>query len=209
MCFDPNIPKPGTPDMASEIVVKDAVLPAKARFCVKCKKHLPVACFMSKNGKHDDTLCNQHEPERNGLRYCRGCEDFVALGLFPKGPKQFACKKHMNLYGGVQKSKKKQMENPDTRRRTQQWHRCYTDGKKFKLSLPRMGQAAIEVEIRKVDQTGTGNYAVMPINVKLVMSSQNVAVVTLDQRIELWKMVDACDLEEYTRMITAIRSSYN
>ena len=152
--------------MASEAVSGEPVLPVKARFCVKCKKHLPVACFMSKDGVHDDTLCNQHEPERNGLRYCRGCQDFVALALFPKGPKQFACRKHMNLYGGVQKSKKKQMENPDTRRRTQQWQRCYADGKKFKLSLPRMGQAAIEVEIRKVDKTGTGNYAVMPINVK-------------------------------------------
>ena len=73
MCFDPKIPQPGTPDMASEIVVKEAVLHAKARFCVKCKKYVPINYFMTDDSTLSETVCNRHELEKTldtkGLRY--------------------------------------------------------------------------------------------------------------------------------------------
>ena len=70
--------------MASEIASGEPPVPTKARFCVKCKEYFAVACFVCNDGTDDATLCNRHEPEKNGLRYCRGCDDFVALNLFPK-----------------------------------------------------------------------------------------------------------------------------
>ena len=126
MCSRSKIPHADTDDMASEIAVGEPVLPTKARFCVKCKDYFPVACFMSDNGTDDATLCNRHEPAKNGLRYCRGCDDFVALHLFPKSTKPgFACKKHVSLYGGGRNAKLKQMTDISRAgRMTSACHHC-------------------------------------------------------------------------------------
>jgi len=114
----------------------------------------------------------------------------------------------MNLYGGVKKSKKKQMANPETKRRTQQWRRCHEDGKKLHHTPPSMRQIDIEREIQKVDSKSTGNYAVMPVDIKTATSPLDVTVVTLEQRVELMKLVDSGDLDAYTRVLAAIQSSY-
>jgi len=71
-----------------------------------------------------------------------------------------------------------------------------------------MGQAEIEIEIRKVATKGILQFAVMPVDVKQKTSPQNVVVVTLKQRKELLKIVKARDFDEYTRIITAIQESY-
>jgi hypothetical protein len=178
------------------------------RLCTKCREYFPVACFLLEDGTDDLTLCNRHEPAKKGLRYCRGCEDFVALDLFPKGPKQFACRKHMGIFGGAKESKRKQMRNPETKRRTQQWHRCYQDGKKFKNSLPSMGQAEIENEIRKVVSKDAEKYSVMPVDVNITTSSENAVVVTHGQRKRLLKLFDSGDVAEYQRVVGEIQSSY-
>ena len=178
------------------------------RLCTKCREYFPVACFLLKDGTDNPTLCNRHEPAKKGLRYCRGCEDFVALDLFPKGYKQFACRKHMGVFGGVKESKKKQMGNPETKRRTQQWHRCYGDAKKFKHSLPCMGQAEIENEIRKIVSKDKEKYSVMPVDVNIKTSSENAVVVTHGQRKHLLKLFDSGDPAEYKRVVEDIQASY-
>ena len=114
----------------------------------------------------------------------------------------------MNLYSGVQKSKKKQMANPETKRRTQQWRRCYEDSKKLRHAPPSMCQIDIEREIKKVDSKSTGNYAVMPVDIKIATSPLNVIVVTLEQRVDLMKLVDSGELDAYKRVLAAIQSSY-
>jgi len=66
-------------DMASEIVSGEPALPTKARFCVKCKKYVPINYFMTDNGSVSESVCNRHELERtldtNGLRYCKICDN--------------------------------------------------------------------------------------------------------------------------------------
>jgi len=106
------------------------------RYCVKCRTYMSVTCFTLEDGSTHASICDRHDAYKKGLRFCRGCNDYVALDLFPKGALAYACKKHMKLHGGSQKAKKKQMENPDTKRRTVQWRMCYVDAKKFKHLLP-------------------------------------------------------------------------
>ena len=209
MCFDPKIPQPGTPDMASEIVVKEAVLPAKARFCVKCKEYFPVACFVGKDGTADATLCNRHEPAKNGLRYCRGCDDYVALDLFPKKTRPgYACKKHFNMHGGGKRAYDKISNNPHKRNLKLQWKRFYNDSVKFKHPKTRMSKREVELEILKVDPSATGNYAVMPVDTRIATGPQNVVIVTLQQRKTLMKKVDMDDTAEYASMVSEILASY-
>jgi len=194
--------------MLCEEKTEEGIVVQNERYCVKCRTYMSVACFTQEDGSTHATICDRHEPYKKGLRFCRGCNDYIALDLFPTGSLAYACRKHMKLHGGSQKAKKKQMENPDTKRRTLQWRMCYNDGKIFKHLLPRMGQAEIEIEIRKVDTKGILQLAVMPVDVKQKTSPQNVVVVTLQQRKELLKIVKARDFDEYTRIITAIQESY-
>jgi len=209
MCFDPKIPQPGTPNMASEITVGEAALPAKARFCVKCKDYFPVACFVGKDGTDDATLCNRHEPAKNGLRYCRGCGDYVALNLFPRGSRPgYACRKHVNVHGGGREIKQKRMNDPIKKRRTWQWKMAYDDGKKFKQIPIGMCQQEIEIEINKVDKQGTGNYVMMPMDTRKPITTENSVVVTLEERKVLMKLVNKQNIEEYTRILLEIQSAY-
>ena len=180
----------------------------KGGICVKCRVYLPAECFISSDGVDGGTVCNRHEHEAKGLRYCRGCEDFVALDLFPKYTKRFACRKHMNIFGGIQKSKRKHRADPDNRRRHTQYVLCYRDNKKFKHDTPSMGKGEIELEIRKIDKEGVGNYAVMPVDAKIATSPTNIAVVTLQQRKDLFKLIKLGDNVGYTQMLTDIQRSY-
>ena len=182
----------------------------KARFCTKCKKILPLVCFTDANNitKEDNAICDKHGPEAQGLRYCRGCEDFVALDLFPRGCRPgYACRKHVNEFGGGQETWKKRMSDPNTKRRTWQWKMCYNDAKTFKQTIFTMSQKEIELEITKVDKHATGKYLIMPIDIHIPISPLNLIVVSVEQRKNLMKLVTKGDLLEYTRIITEIHTT--
>jgi len=195
--------------MTSDVTTAALPLPPKARYCVKCKDYFPVACFVSNDGTDDATLCNRHEPAKNGLRYCRGCDDFVALDLFPRGSRPgFACRKHVNVYGGGREIKQKRMRDPIIKRRTWAWKMAYGDGKKFKQIPIGMCQKEIETEINKVDKQETGNYVMMPIDTGKRITTENSVVVTLEQRKALMKLVNKQNIEEYTRIVLEIQNPY-
>ena len=96
----------------------------KARYCVKCKSFLPVECFTDTQFPvaQCNVVCNRHDPEKNGLQYCKGCDDFIALDLFPRGSTLgFACRKHVNEYGGGREAKRKQLIDVEKKRRIYTW----------------------------------------------------------------------------------------
>jgi len=206
MCFDSKIPHPGTPDMASEIVVKEAVLPAKARFCVKCKKYVPINYFVTDDGTLSETVCNRHELEKtldtNGLRYCKVCDNYIALDLFPRtGRTVYICKKHIYARQAVRKSVETEESHPHRKRLLWQWKLCWADSKKFRQRSMGMSQSEIDIEIAKIDNKGDRNHAVMPIDAEKKMTCENCVVVTLEKRKMLMKLVINEDLEGYAQMI--------
>jgi hypothetical protein len=192
--------------MASEIVAGQPALPAKARFCVKCKDYFPVACFVSDNGTDDATLCNRHEPAKNGLRYCRGCNDFVALDLFTKGPTQaFACKKHLTLYGGGREAEHRRMQDVQKKRRIFIWRQCYTDRKIFNQATIAIRQNEIEKKVIKINPNPLpGVYAVVPIDCTAIVTPDNIAVVSLKERKTLIKMFRANETKKYAHTVAQI-----
>ena len=99
MCSGSKPPHPGTDDMASEIVAGEPAMPAKARFCVKCRIYIPIDYFMKDDATDSGSVCNRHELEKkldtNGLRYCKVCNNYIALDLFPRtGAISYICKRH-------------------------------------------------------------------------------------------------------------------
>jgi len=179
-----------------------------ARFCTKCKKFLPLTCFATTiTTKEGDTICDKHGPEAQGLRYCRGCKDFVALDLFPRGCRPgYACRKHVNAFGGGQETWKKRMSDKNVKRRTWQWKMVYNDAKMFKHTNFNMSQKEIEFEITKIDKNATGEYLIVPIDINTAISPLNSTVVSVEQRKKLMKLVKKRDILEYTRMVTDIQT---
>ena len=178
----------------------------KARFCVKCKDYFPLACFVCNDGTDDATLCNRHEPAKKGLRYCRGCDDFVALDLFTKGPTQaFACKKHLTLYGGGREAQHKRMQDVQQKRRIFIWRQCYADRKIFNQATIAIRQHEIEMQVIKINPNPLpGVYAVVPIDCTAIVTPENIAVVSLKERKTLIKLFRANDIEKYTHTVVQI-----
>jgi len=100
------------------------------------------------------------------------------------------------------------MSDPVKKRRTWQWKMCYDDGKKFKQIPIGMCQKEIESEINKVDKQGTGKYVMMPIDITKPITIGNSVVVTLEERKALMKLVNKKNIQEYTRTVVTIQSSY-
>jgi len=158
---------------------------------------------VSDNGTDHPTICNRHESEKNGLRYCRGCDDFVALHLFPKTTKPgFACKAHVSLHGGGKKAKLKQMTDVNKKRRILAWKLCYTDRIFFKQEKIAIRQNEIEDEVMKVDHNPLpGMYAAVPIDCTAMVSPQNIAVVTMKERKILIKLFQENNIAKYNETI--------
>jgi len=209
MCSGSKPPHPGTDDMASEIVAGEPAMPAKARFCVKCKIYIPIDYFMKDDGTDSGSVCNRHELEKNldtnGLRYCKVCNNYIALDLFPRtGAISYICKRHKYAAEVVRKSKETEESHPGKKKRLRQWTMCWNDSRKFKQVSIGMSQHEIDSEISKIDKEGTAQHAVMPIHVDKIITSQNCVVVTVEKRKKLMKMVARNDLEGYAKMIAEI-----
>jgi len=195
--------------MSCEATEQKSMSPTKARYCLKCREYFPVACFISEDGTDDMTVCNRHEPAKKGLRYCRGCDDFIALDLFPKRERPgYACRKHFNLHATGKRAHDKISQDPEKQNRTLQWRRFYNDCTKFRHENLEMSKTEVEIEILKIDPSATGNYALMPVDTKIPTTTQNLVVVTLEQRVTLMKLFDKKDTIAYLELVKEIRTSY-
>jgi hypothetical protein len=182
---------------------REEVAPKKGRYCVKCKKHVPVNYFVWQDGTTHQTMCNRHELEHkldsDGLRYCKVCDNFIALDLFPKtGRTRYMCKKHIYETDNVRRNK------PDQKRRLRQWKMCWTDSKKFKQTSIGMTQAEVDDKVAEFDSDRKYAYAVMPIDTGGKITPDNCVVVTLETRRRLMRFVDENDLEAYAQMVARI-----
>jgi len=66
----------------------------------------------------------------------------------------------------------------------------------------------VDIEITKVDQTKSSKFALMPLDIEKIISTQNSVVVTLEQRKILKKLAHKKKIDEYTTLTTELRSFY-
>jgi len=192
--------------MLSDVTTAALSPPKKARFCVKCKIYIPINYFVTDDGTVSESVCNRHELEKTldmkRVRYCKVCDNYIALDLFPRtGAMSYICKKHKYASDVARRSKETEGSHPGKKRRLKQWKRCWTDSRKLKQVSIGMSQIEIDVEIAKIDQKGTGQHAVVPIDVEKVITTENCVVVTTQKRKKLMKMVAMNDLEGYAKMV--------
>ena len=192
--------------MSWEETPEEAPCLAKARFCEKCRVYVPIALFVSNDGTDESTVCNRHQAAEEALRYCKGCKDFVALDLFPRGKRPgFACRKHFHHYGGGRLYHDKAMQDPVRKRRKTQWLRFCRDGLKFRHTVVAMSRDELEAATLKIDPIAPDQYAAMPLDTKMPTAAKNVIFVTLQQRTLLMKLVDKNNLSEYAKIVAGIQ----
>ena len=208
-CTTTKNPHIHTEEMASEIIKGEVGSPRKALYCIKCKKYVPSNYFTTDDGTVSESVCNRHELEKtletDGVRYCKECDKYIALDLFPRtGAVSYVCKKHKYAAEVVRKSKQTEDTHPGKKRRLKQWTMCWADSKTFKQASIGMSQNEIDLEIAKIDQKRTGKYRIMPIDVEKILTIDNCVVVTMQKRKNLMKMVSTHDLEAYATMIKKV-----
>ena len=149
--------------------------------------------------------CEIRDDNSELLRYCKVCDNYIALDLFPRtGTGSYICKKHKYAAEALRKSKETEDTHPGRKRRRTQWQTCWNDSRAFKQVSIGMSQQEIDLEIAKIHPKGTGKHAVMPIDVAKIITTANCVVVTAETRKKLMKMVARNDLEGYAKMIAEI-----
>ena len=73
-------------------------------------------------------------PDRNGVRFCRVCNEFLPIYAFPTGQRRYTCKTHLWMRVGI-KAQKKLLAKPGKKLLSCIWNSCYKDGQRLARCL--------------------------------------------------------------------------
>ena len=139
-------------------------------------------------------------PDRNGVRFCRVCNEFLPIYAFPTGQRRYTCKTHLWMRVGI-KAQKKLFAKPQKKLFSSIWNSCYKDGQRLARCLglgawdlsPTLTQADIGSMLDAGaalepprSQLGVDQMALLPINLMAPLSTENAALVTKDERQRLF-----------------------
>jgi hypothetical protein len=147
-------------------------------------------------------------PDCNGVRFCRVCNQFLPICEFPKGQKRYTCKTHLWMRAGSKARRALFAAKPRKKLLSSIWNNCYKDGRRLARCLgldalnlsPRLTQAdigSIDAEAAQISQLGVDQMAVLPINLKAPLSTENAALVTKDERQRLFEKL--CSVQTFLK----------
>jgi hypothetical protein len=142
-------------------------------------------------------------PDRNGVRFCRVCNEFLPIYAFPTGQRRYTCKTHLWMRVGI-KAQKKLFAKPRKKLLSSIWNNCYKDGRRLARCLG-LGARDLSLTLTQADigsmldagaalepprsQLGVDTFdqmALLPINLMAPLSTENAALVTKDERQRLF-----------------------
>ena len=94
-------------------------------------------CLVAPEDKSDSPITcasTTKVPDRDGVRFCRVCQAFKPVSIFPAGPRRFVCRTHFWERQGETR-KLLLFTNPRKRAVIHLWKRLYEDGRTLGLSL--------------------------------------------------------------------------
>ena len=123
-------------------------------------------------------------PDLNGVRFCRVCNEFLPIDMFPIGQRRFTCRPHLWERIG-KKSRKALLLKPRKRLLASIWTRCYKDARMIGLSLV-LKQADIDRILDTIEEQGPNlcidEVALVPRELSVPMSKENTALVSKQER---------------------------
>ena len=107
-------------------------------------------CLVAPEDKSDSPITcasTTKVPDRDGVRFCRVCQAFKPVSIFPAGPRRFACRTHFWERQGKLR-KLVLFTNPRKRAVICLWKRLYEDSRTIGVSI-----ALTQVEVAEMLET--------------------------------------------------------
>ena len=119
-------------------------------------------------------------PDRDGVRWCRVCQAFKPVSIFPAGPRRFVCHTHFWERQGILRNPVL-FTNPRKRAVIHLWKRLYEDGHTLGLSLA-LTQAEVAEMLEALEENdhrglSPSDVAIMPRDLAAPVSRENAAFV--------------------------------
>jgi len=119
-------------------------------------------------------------PDRDGVRFCRVCQEFKPVSIFPAGPRRFVCRTH---FWERQGKIRKLLLFTNTRKRAVicLWKQLYEDSLTLGLSLA-LTQAEVAEMLEALEENdhrclSPSDVAIMPRDLAVPISKENAAFV--------------------------------
>ena len=151
-----------------------------------------------------------------GLRYCRHCQDSIAVDLFPNGKQRYVCKLHVNARARQYRQAKqeencdwlraetKARQDPHAVRLAREWNMCCHDRKVFDQRRIAIEKPQLAAVIAAADPLCTGFFHAVPVNPREMLSNHNVVVVVSKVRKRLLRKAGDGLFGEYDAIVTAL-----
>jgi hypothetical protein len=119
-------------------------------------------------------------PDQNGMRFCRVCNKFLPIGMFPIGQRRYTCRPHIWKKIG-KKSKMRLHQKPEKKLLSQMWVQCYKDSRMLRVDI-HMKQKDISMMLQGIQENERGGLCVLPKDPLSPISPENSALVTKNNR---------------------------
>jgi hypothetical protein len=120
------------------------------------------------------------EPERDGRRFCRVCNEFLPLDAFPTGQRRYTCRTHLWERVG-RPAKQTLLAKPHKRLLSRLWMQCYKDCLVFGHARVLLTQAELAALLESMG-TGITEPAVLPKDPREPISRENVVLASQNAR---------------------------
>lgn len=132
--------------------------------------------------------------KHSSTRFCRVCNEFLPIDMFPRGQRRFTCRPH--LWERIcKKSRKALLLKPRKRLLASIWTRCYKDARMIGLSLV-LKQADIDRILDTIEEQGPNlcidEVALVPRELSVPMSKENTALVSKPRWASKFQKVSFC-----------------
>ena len=119
--------------------IEDAKDAQDARDAQDAKKDAPPACASTVQRAGLTAV-----PDHNGVRFCRVCNAFLPLSMFPKGHRRYTCRPHLWQRIGKKARKAAYKAAPRRRLLASIWTRCWKDVNSSCLGMAHGGALALK-----------------------------------------------------------------
>ena len=120
------------------------------------------------------------EPDRDGRRFCRVCNDYLPLVAFPTGQRRYTCRAHLWERVG-RPAKQTLLAKPRKRLLTRLWMQCYKDRLVFGHARVGLTRAELDTLLEPVGE-GVTELAVLPKDPREPMSLDNAVLASQEAR---------------------------
>ena len=176
--------------------IEDAKDAQDARDAQDAKKDAPPACASTVQRAGLTAV-----PDHNGVRFCRVCNAFLPLSMFPKGHRRYTCRPHLWQRIGKKARKAAYKAAPRRRLLASIWTRCWKDVNSSCLGMCSMAHGKA-LALKQADIGGMLDALEASQSRKFSLASLPASCTSADRVCKAEGLLTALDAQRWTGMNT-------